>query len=418
MSVSTLRWRTSAFAFGTVSAITASVILSTRRTRSVERPVGVERYGQGEAVFTTQDVFAHWRDQPGMDVQTLLSGPVTRQRLATFTEQHPSVGVVPYYRQGEQTVIWGLILAANESTAAYWCHPDFEWEKLDDQSRENDILIDDVSWGAGVIFVGADADHAEALEADLVERLHKRFNVPEQSDPPSPETAGCTCERRGPFPFQSVALQTGDGPQTPEPEGRTLAFLKCQQCSAPAGFLNTLATDETQLLSLDSDAITFRDTVLDEEWLFESGTHPIRETGSDEAYTLISERTEYTNLEYALAMLAMSALLERPDFNKYDPQLHDGLLYIYKGRAVGYLLWTMLDDTPVLRQLYVLPECRRQGIAANLVRTWHESVRQAGTEYLVDEPTDASHALFEGLGYFDGSATPAYQASGVGTLPM
>ncbi|RLM96225.1 GNAT family N-acetyltransferase [Haloarcula sp. Atlit-7R] len=81
----------------------------------------------------------------------------------------------------------------------------------------------------------------------------------------------------------------------------------------------------------------------------------------------------------------------------YDLNEVEALISITDGNISGIAVWANgTFDHPILRQLYVLPEFRRQGIATELTEMWISEVVSGNTAY-ADDPNPESRKLLDNI---------------------
>jgi len=68
-------------------------------------------------------------------------------------------------------------------------------------------------------------------------------------------------------------------------------------------------------------------------------------------------------------------------------------------RYVGYLIWTEEDDAAIVRQIFIKPEERRQGLAAAALQFWVERFGGVPQRFGVESPNERTLGLLVKLGY-------------------
>ena len=86
------------------------------------------------------------------------------------------------------------------------------------------------------------------------------------------------------------------------------------------------------------------------------------------------------------------------------PENMNALLVVYEGeKAIACGAWKAIDaEMAELKRIYVLPECRRQGVASAMIRALEDSIAATGRKKLILETavdTTSSHNLYLSLGY-------------------
>ncbi|MEM3579347.1 MAG: GNAT family N-acetyltransferase [Candidatus Bathyarchaeia archaeon] len=93
---------------------------------------------------------------------------------------------------------------------------------------------------------------------------------------------------------------------------------------------------------------------------------------------------------------------EYPYFLTPRPAHFNVYLLLKDGEAVGYAAWNRLKDgTPVLRQIYVLPDCRRRGFGSFLFEESRRMFSQSQTFYIEAPISESALQMFSKLGYVE-----------------
>jgi ribosomal protein S18 acetylase RimI-like enzyme len=75
-------------------------------------------------------------------------------------------------------------------------------------------------------------------------------------------------------------------------------------------------------------------------------------------------------------------------------------LHAHRQLFVGYIMWSDDEKEATLRQIYIVPEERRRGLAAQLVTHWvHEYADRIGNRFAVESPNEKSVSLLVKLGF-------------------
>jgi len=78
--------------------------------------------------------------------------------------------------------------------------------------------------------------------------------------------------------------------------------------------------------------------------------------------------------------------LNQDDFNVW--------VVLANGNAAGYIAHNTKQGLPILRQLYILPEYRNQGIASKLIETWIEEYATNG-KFGIEDPVPATQRILK-----------------------
>ncbi|MEM2254810.1 MAG: GNAT family N-acetyltransferase [Candidatus Bathyarchaeia archaeon] len=93
---------------------------------------------------------------------------------------------------------------------------------------------------------------------------------------------------------------------------------------------------------------------------------------------------------------------EYPYFLTPRPAYFSVYLLLKDGEAVGYAAWNRFEDgTPVLRQIYVLPEHRRRGFGSFLFEESRRMFSQSETFYIEAPISESALQMFSKLGYVE-----------------
>lgn len=108
----------------------------------------------------------------------------------------------------------------------------------------------------------------------------------------------------------------------------------------------------------------------------------------------------------AVQILNLEAKEEDRSFRLYNPDSTNALLVEYNGDVTGYLTWNVGEqpddgsNPAILRQIFVLPQFRRQKFATQLVETFLETIvsDRAGGEYTVESANASTLQLLKSMG--------------------
>lgn len=108
----------------------------------------------------------------------------------------------------------------------------------------------------------------------------------------------------------------------------------------------------------------------------------------------------------AVQILNLEAKEEDRSFRLYNPDSANALLVEYHGDVTGYLTWNVGEhpddgsNPAILRQIFILPQFRRQKLATHLVETFLETVvsDRAGGEYTVEGANASTLQLLKSMG--------------------
>jgi GNAT superfamily N-acetyltransferase len=125
--------------------------------------------------------------------------------------------------------------------------------------------------------------------------------------------------------------------------------------------------------------------------------------GNEGSPTLIEVKGDV--LHARLRYLNDLARQENKSFHSIDNNLR-GYIAFSKDRLLGYLSWNSdQDGTPVIRQIFIIKDSRRNGVASLLVQHFVsrncDNRKNSQSPFCVESPNDASIGLFKKLGYSD-----------------
>jgi hypothetical protein len=141
--------------------------------------------------------------------------------------------------------------------------------------------------------------------------------------------------------------------------------------------------------------------VLDVEW---NGDARQRAVSINSGVAFIQCRSRKDDV--VLHALQVLAKQDAPEFMYgMDGEHKAWLLLVGERRYGGYLMWSEEETHATLRQLFVLRDLRRQGIAAAAVKFWVTTVADRHSlRFGVESPTEAAVRLLQGTGFV--SKTP------------
>lgn len=263
----------------------------------------------------------------------------------------------------------------------------FDYEKVYEFTASDEIERWGSLWEGGVFFEWDDRDQALGLRA--CELLYGgRFTlgrpVPEVDDMVAfakehlsitnpPQLISCDHEKYG--------TRYEDVPKLP------LRLELCSNCGMPGN------TEYHQV------NVGRWDTFIDDPWGDFSGS-TVFENGEN---TFVSKTSgsPTTATDIAVHLLSRVANIEYDPIDYYLGD-YNTVSIVTDNTIVGYLTWNQLGGRTLLQVVYILPEYRGQGLAAELVKAWYENVCPTDT-YYANEPNDDGIALLESLGHLGNS---------------
>lgn len=152
-----------------------------------------------------------------------------------------------------------------------------------------------------------------------------------------------------------------------------------------------------------------------------AGIDEVRSTNLPARSTPTTRRSGFSRGQAALFTLSYEAFLDNwmSGFECYNPAAFAGSLYVVDDRVVGYTLWTPALESwlpwPLLQQVYVRPEERRNRYGTQLVTGWYDQCIGRARYYALD-PNDRGRALLKAIGHLD-SALPSDRETDAGEDP-
>ena len=140
-------------------------------------------------------------------------------------------------------------------------------------------------------------------------------------------------------------------------------------------------------------------------------------SSEDETLVTVSTRPEgeTSSAEIVLHMLTRFAHAEQQHMDFYNRNERLGMVFVHEGIVKGHLIWTEHNDVVALQQIYVFPQFRGAGLAAEFIEAWFEQAEC--NWFFAIEPNPAARRVHEKLGHFDdGTARPATVVSCRDTL--
>ena len=110
----------------------------------------------------------------------------------------------------------------------------------------------------------------------------------------------------------------------------------------------------------------------------------------------------------AVMVLCTLSELETVYSVSYEAGGYQVLVYVQDDAPKGVLLWNSREGVPILRQVYVRPDARREGVAARLVKEWES--RYCEQPYLAETPNTHGRALLDAVGHLPESSTEGSHA--------
>jgi GNAT superfamily N-acetyltransferase len=117
------------------------------------------------------------------------------------------------------------------------------------------------------------------------------------------------------------------------------------------------------------------------------------------AYRALECRTKAEDL--IVTLLVRAAKNEDSGFLYGSSENSHALLCIDNRQYLGYIRWSHGKERhPALRQLFVVPERRREGIATALIRYWAETYAfPVGEKFGVENPNEKTIRILTRLGF-------------------
>ena len=179
---------------------------------------------------------------------------------------------------------------------------------------------------------------------------------------------------------------------------------KCNQCRAEiplsdnsAGGLGYMCDCGNYLALHYGNRAVEPDTVLDVKW---------NRTVLKRAQPVAKGRglTRCRTRKDVLVIHAMQVLVQQEDsrFRHFTPEESTGELYVdtRSREYLGFLIWNKHKGLAGLRQLFIMPKFRRQGLATELVSFWVANIAdKLGDRFGVEAPNEKASALHEKLGH-------------------
>lgn len=258
-----------------------------------------------------------------------------------------------------------------------------EWKRLGVLQKTGPAFLEikDEVFDTSVTVVGDDIERCRSLYYDLKQKTRDYYDVQVQRE---------HLEASGELPEPDDIPACSHPQSKPAPAGEE-PFTRnvCRQC----GWLAGLGFDEETVdraTLLDPEAIRSRCTP-DEIWECDGLTAMVS-----------TEDAAVDWVDAALYLLGDDAAQEVATLTGYESDIFSGALFCEDGEVVGYATWnyTFSDRGAVaLRHLYVRPEYRGAGLAAQIVECWWEQMDD--DVFFVGDPNPAGQAVIEELGYYD-----------------
>jgi len=268
----------------------------------------------------------------------------------------------------------------------------FSFEKMYEFNAEQDVEIWDSLWEGNIVFHWADHDDALTIRGYELAYI-SRFTL----DRPVPEVEDMTA-------WAKENLNITSEPELPEcshgHQGRLepvsqlpLRVASCTECGMPIR------------VEYESSTVGSWESFLIEPW-WEFSESTVIDRGDTYLVDKRGRDTPVTLTDVAVHLMSRSAHVEYEPFDHYLGD-YNTVAVVCDGDFAGYLTWNKVCGRTVLHCVYVRPEFRDKGLAADLVSMWYDEVCPTES-YYANEPNESGLAVLKSVGHLgdDGVASP------------
>lgn len=318
-----------------------------------------------------------------------IPGPKEVRKFMALSNDSETEAFLPFYTvnmQGAPMEVVGFMWFRGEKTYGFMYNPsEDEWERIGVLQRAEPAFMEiDTVFDTSVTVIGEDIESQRGLYYQLKEKTRDYYDI------------------QIPYEF----FETDED----EEEGKLSAFPDCTHPethpSSVEGepFTADVCSTCERVCGITHNGQTYsRETLLDFERLNE--LEPKATVWSDDSglSAIISpEESDVDWIDAALYILGEDAAYQAPTITGYESQIFEGAVVAYDEDVVGYASWNWtfeIESTVVLRQMYVRPEYRNDGLAKRITTFWWN--HQEETHFFAGDPNPAGRAVIEKTGYYD-----------------